>query len=148
MLGETLRIELAPFSVKVLTVVTGGVTTSFLANSTVPDLPPQSRYLAVTKEFKALAKGEDGLDRTPSDKFADDVVRDVLSGCSGKTWRGAKATLTRYATPVLPMWAMACTPLSGLSQFVKLTEPIQGWNRAKRFRVSRNETMRAVKIFV
>lgn len=82
MITETLRQELAPFGVKVVTVVTGGVKTNNLANGANFKLPPTSPYLSIEKEIAARARGEDGIPRMEASVYADKVVGDLLKGAN------------------------------------------------------------------
>lgn len=45
-MSETLRCELAPLNVRVITVVAGYVHTNIFDNASPPELPPQSLYHA------------------------------------------------------------------------------------------------------
>jgi short-subunit dehydrogenase len=104
--SETLRLELTPFNVKVLTVVTGAVATSFKANVPTPDLPPDSRYLPVRKHVEDSASGATVRGAMASDKYAEEVVEDVLSGATGKVWRGGSAGLAKFGKAWMPTWML------------------------------------------
>jgi 1-acylglycerone phosphate reductase len=108
MLDSTLRLELAPLHISVLTVVTGAIETSFMNNIKEPQFPPDSHYLAIEEKAKALARGEDGYPRTKREVYAENVVKDVLAGKTGKVWHGANATLTRAVNVVAPVWVVVC----------------------------------------
>jgi 1-acylglycerone phosphate reductase len=112
MLDSTLRLELAPLHISVLTVVTGAIKTSFMSNIKEPQFPPNSYYLAIEEKAKALARGEDGYSRTNREVFAENVVKDVLAGKTGKIWHGANATLTKVTTAVMPVWVVVCHSLT------------------------------------
>ena len=100
---ETLRLEMAPFGVKVLTVVTGAVNTNILSNGVNFQLPPTSRYKSIEKEISAQARGEDGTTRMEPSVYAEKVVGDVLAGASGQTWRGGYASVVRFISSWLPV---------------------------------------------
>ena len=53
---EALRLELAPFGVRVLTVITGAVRTNGLADGVNFTLPPMSRYKGIDKQVAAAAR--------------------------------------------------------------------------------------------
>lgn len=106
MLDSTLRLELAPLHISVLTVVTGAIETSFMSNIQEPQFLPNSYYLAIQDKAKVLARGEDGHPRTNSAVYAEKVVKDVLSGKTGKVWHGKNAAMTRAANVALPVWIM------------------------------------------
>ncbi|KAF2797436.1 NAD(P)-binding protein [Melanomma pulvis-pyrius CBS 109.77] len=103
MLDSTLRLELAPLNISVLTVVTGAIETSFMSNIQEPQFPPNSFYLSIEQTVKARARGEDGYPRMKSGVFAEKVVKDVLGGKTGKVWRGENATTTWLANILLPV---------------------------------------------
>lgn len=100
---ETLRLELAPFGVGVLTLVTGLIQTEFLPNSAPQQLPPNSRYAPLQGEFEAKSNAlTDGA--TNVTVYAKQVVGDVLARKTGKTYRGAQAGLTAIAQRWFPTW--------------------------------------------
>lgn len=103
MIGETLRLELAPFDVKVITCVTGAIQTNIMTNSEKHDLPSGSLYAPVAEKIYERARGDDIKDqRSSSEDFAERLVRDVLGGATGKVYRGKFSSLTRFTTTFLP----------------------------------------------
>ncbi|EXJ87244.1 hypothetical protein A1O3_04203 [Capronia epimyces CBS 606.96] len=101
-LDETLRIELAPLQVKVLTVVTGSISTLITKKSPPPNLPPTSKYLPTEEYMEHLIQGTANFTTSKPAVFAEQVVQDVLNGVTGKTFRGANATATRFLPPLVP----------------------------------------------
>lgn len=103
--SETLRLELAPFQVKVMTLVTGAV-----AITTVPqgdiELPPNSLYHKVVVVLRRRRAFEDVPARTPLAEYADTVVKNTLGGASGSVWTGAMASTTWFATRFMPAWIL------------------------------------------
>jgi hypothetical protein len=100
-LSETLRLELAPLDVRVVTVMAGGVNTKIFDNCPGPEkLPPTSPYLSIEKY---LAE-KPGWDEMAPETFAERVVNDVLRGATGKIWHGNSSATVRYAGPVLPQF--------------------------------------------
>ena len=102
-MSDTLRLELAPFGVKVVTVNTGAVRTNTLAAGVNFELPHTSKYKAIEREILARAKGEDGTPRMEPSVFAKKVVDDTLGGTNGPVWRGSYASIVRLVTSWLPM---------------------------------------------
>ena len=96
LLSETLRLEMTPFDVKVVAIITGGVQTNIMANGPEPVLPSSSRYTFAEKNIYARAAGEDVGSKTTSEDYAERVVSDVLDGANGKIWRGKLASTVRY----------------------------------------------------
>ncbi|KAF4990246.1 hypothetical protein FDECE_14453 [Fusarium decemcellulare] len=80
--SENLRLELAPLDVKVL--------------------PPTSQYLAAEKCFESFRNGVRDYNVSEAEELAESVVGDVLNGATGKIWRGANSSKTRWASHLLP----------------------------------------------
>lgn len=102
MISETLRLELAPFGVKVVTVCTGLVSSNTLATRQNFQLPPTSQYLSIEKEIAARARGDDGFTRMDTSIYAEKVVSDVLGGANGQVWRGTFASINRFMSSWFP----------------------------------------------
>ncbi|KAF2636128.1 NADPH-dependent 1-acyldihydroxyacetone phosphate reductase [Massarina eburnea CBS 473.64] len=103
MLSETLRLEVAPFGVKVLAIVTGTVGTEFAVKTgDLASLPDSSLYEAIEADFKKFTFADDGRKKTSSDEFAEDVVKDILGGATVRVWRGASALLGRIGAALFP----------------------------------------------
>lgn len=102
--GETLRLELQPFGVRVVTVITGAVDTNIMRNSSVPKLPDTSRYLPAEKQIVDLAVGNDndGVKRMSAAEFAEKVANDVIGGANGKIWRGGYSSIARVFNVLMP----------------------------------------------
>ncbi|KEF54973.1 uncharacterized protein A1O9_08625 [Exophiala aquamarina CBS 119918] len=111
--SESLRLELAPLGIKVLTVVTGAVDTQISTNSPEPILPDTSRYHAAQEHLNKLVSSDDGIKRTKASDFADTVVKDILAGATGKLWRGTYAGMARYLPGLLPMSVLDGLLLNG-----------------------------------
>ncbi|KAJ7247049.1 hypothetical protein C8J57DRAFT_1674604 [Mycena rebaudengoi] len=106
--SETLRLELAPFGVSVLTVMLGGVATVFIANEAPRPLPPGSRYVSIGDAILLWAREKGGLaGMMPPERLAEELVPDILaSGKSGTVWRGSNAGLVRFVAGWLPQAVM------------------------------------------
>jgi 1-acylglycerone phosphate reductase len=99
MLSETLRLELAPLNVRVVTVIAGYVASNLVANAPSPVLlPPTSVYRVIEKQLAKEPKSDD-MDTL---KFANEVVSAVMSGLSGKVWAGSSAMLAKWIVPIMP----------------------------------------------
>ncbi|KAJ6599782.1 hypothetical protein DFH09DRAFT_1503949 [Mycena vulgaris] len=103
-ISETLRLELAPFGVSVLTVMLGGVATVFIANEAPRPLPSGSRYASIGDTILLWAREKGGLaGMMPPERLAEELVPDLLaSGKSGTVWRGSNAGLVRFVAGWLP----------------------------------------------
>jgi hypothetical protein len=101
MLSETLRYELAPLNVRVITLVAGNVSSHMSSGVNGPppaELPPTSRYKAIEKE---LQKNEEFADMDTT-VFANEVVGAVVSGATGKVWKGGNMATVRWLMPFMP----------------------------------------------
>ncbi|MCJ1381252.1 hypothetical protein MMC17_004361 [Xylographa soralifera] len=102
--GETMRLEMGPFGVKVVTVVAGVIATNFSANMPDFKLPSDSLYLPVKKEINAVAGDKLPTTAMDVDVFAEKLVGDVLGGANGLVYRGKLATLSWFILKFLPVW--------------------------------------------
>lgn len=83
--SDTLRVELAPFDVKVITLITGGVR-SLLTTKTDRVLPATSRYKPIEEHFnrRKLYSAHVGMD---PDLYAESVIKQILPGTGPWPWR-------------------------------------------------------------
>ncbi|MCJ1456638.1 hypothetical protein MMC28_007000 [Mycoblastus sanguinarius] len=100
LLSETLRLELAPFNVQVITVVTGTVKTQFFASQPSAELPKGSLYLPVLDDIQKAATGEatekDAMERSV---FAAGFVANAMKTKSDPWyWRGTNTRLVWFVT--------------------------------------------------
>lgn len=101
-ISDTLRLELAPFDVKVVTVVTGAVSTNTLSNGLNFKLPPTSLYRSIEKAIAGRAVGNDGTPRQEPSLYAERVVEDVLRGANWQVWRGGYASIVQFTSAWFP----------------------------------------------
>ncbi|EED18352.1 short chain dehydrogenase/reductase (Ayr1), putative [Talaromyces stipitatus ATCC 10500] len=81
--SDTLRVELAPFDVKVTTVITGGVKSRIAR--TDRELPPGSLYRPIDPEYQRRTKhSQEGA--MPHEDYARSVVSQVLYGPAPWRW--------------------------------------------------------------
>lgn len=83
--SDALRVELAPFDVKVITLITGGVR-SLLTTKTDRILPATSLYKPIEEHFnrRKLYSAHVGMD---PDVYAESVVKQILPGAGPWPWR-------------------------------------------------------------
>lgn len=110
-LEETLRLELAPFDVKVMTIITGAVETNIMSNNPEIRLLPDSLYQKAEEYIAKRARGEDVSEKMNASVYANSVVKDILSGATGKVWRGGMASVVRVSTSVLPTSILVSSPV-------------------------------------
>ncbi|OCL05911.1 oxidoreductase [Glonium stellatum] len=100
--SEALRLEMKPFGVKVVTVITGSVQSNIFANAPEHHLPPGSRYASAEKAIANRAAGKDVKQHSTPEEFARSLVSDVLGGASGKVYRGKMSTMVRVVSTYMP----------------------------------------------
>ncbi|KAI0111799.1 putative estradiol 17 beta-dehydrogenase [Daldinia grandis] len=99
-LTEVLRLELAPFGVKVINLMTGSVQSTFFDNAPTAVLPPNSLY-NIAKEAIEKSMGYDATTKSFSDpvQWATQVAKDVSrSHPPHWIWRGQYALQARIAS--------------------------------------------------
>ena len=111
--ADTLRVELAPLGVTVLTVVTGGVRSAGQTYFDDLGLPGNSLYKSVEDTIVCRAKGGDGMPRMDTAEYAKAVVDEIEKGEPGKVWYGQFAEMVRQSTkavgvPLEAMVSLAC----------------------------------------
>ena len=110
-MSETLRIELEPLGVRVLTVITGFVATKIYENSPKKSLPNDSYYKAAENAVERTAVGP----LAPNAKedvrvYSENLANDIVGGRSGRILRGTQARTGYWATALLPTWlVVSCT---------------------------------------
>jgi 1-acylglycerone phosphate reductase len=95
--ADTLRLELSPFGVTVLAVVTGGVKSSGQTYFDDLTLPQDSLYKGVEETIVKRAKGGDGMPRMETSEYAKAVVEEMEKGKGGKFWYGEFADMVKGA---------------------------------------------------
>ncbi|KAI9040192.1 SDR family oxidoreductase [Aspergillus affinis] len=101
-LSETLRLELAPWGVRVVCIMAGTVTSAFHANEPEVILPPTSRYAAIRQTISDRAIGRDDLRRCSADEFAASIVDEVLGTAGGVVWKGPYSAIVRFLSRWCP----------------------------------------------
>lgn len=97
-MSDTLRIEMAPLGVRVVTVMTGSANTPIFNK---PDgelkLPENSYYRYPGVEEMAMKQRMEHQESCMSvDELAPQLVRGILSGTKNPLWAGTYATLVRW----------------------------------------------------
>lgn len=106
-LSEGIRRELAPFGVKVVTIMQGAIATTVHNDSPMMPLPEGSLYTTIAKEFEDRIRGKGVVTILGSrDVFAKRVVSDLLKGATGRIYRGNLSTVMTLLENWLPEWIM------------------------------------------
>ncbi|KAF2460431.1 hypothetical protein BDY21DRAFT_164764 [Lineolata rhizophorae] len=102
--SDTLRLELEPFGVKVVTIYTGGIKSNIAR--TERSLPPDSYYLPVNEDYqRRLKHSQEGA--MPNEAYARSIVSKVLKSSPPKrVWEGNKSWLVWFAVRFFPMGTM------------------------------------------
>ena len=107
-LSETLRLELAPLGVSVITGMLGSIETNFHLNDAWQGLSESSRYKSVESQIAKTAEGKVGPKKERVEDFARRFTEDILKSTSGRVWRGAMAQTTRHVGYHAPMSVLVC----------------------------------------
>lgn len=97
-MAETLRLELAPFGVDVLEVVTGAVRSRGQTYFGDFKLPEQSLYKSIEDVIASRAQGKDGVPRMETAEYAAAVADKIRDRTTGRFWCGNQADKTRMGT--------------------------------------------------
>lgn len=119
--SEVLRLELAPLGVRVITLVTGGVATKFVANLQASELPQGSYYMPV-KDVIAEKSKEIPYAMAP-EVYAEEVLRNVERGATGMVWVGGAAGWVRLAFWFAPQWLLVRFSYPYWSWWMKCANP-------------------------
>jgi 1-acylglycerone phosphate reductase len=113
-MAETLRLELAPFDVKVLSLVTGAVRSNGQTYFDEFTLPKDSLYKSIESTIKSRAQGQDQIPRMETLEYATKVTEHIVKGNSGKFWYGSHADMVFGATkPPVPQEMMDAGSIPG-----------------------------------
>jgi len=104
MLTDNLRVELAPFGIKVVELKTGGVKTNFFANlAEKPTLPENSIYQPAREEVEKAMTGESISAKMTAQEWAEKVVRELnVKTPPARIWKGESATTVWAFRKFLP----------------------------------------------
>lgn len=106
-MSETLRSEVEPLGVKVLTVFAGNVKTRFWSGEKEVTLPEGSKYAAISETINEAAGGKFGGDKQSSaDQFSDQLFTAIVRGRGGAVWQGALAGSVRWVSKFAPSWLL------------------------------------------
>ncbi|KAF2866454.1 1-acyl dihydroxyacetone phosphate reductase [Massariosphaeria phaeospora] len=96
--AETLRLELAPFGMPVMSIVTGAVQSQGQTYFGDWALPQNSLYKSIEDTIAARARGRDALQRQDTMEYAGQVVDRIAEGKAGKYWCGGFADVVEGLT--------------------------------------------------
>lgn len=104
LLTDQLRVELRPFDVKAINVITGAIKTKFFNNQPSVKISPGSLYYPAREEIEAIGQGslveKDGTD---VDVYAEAVAANALKkNPTMNQWTGSQSFLIWFAGAFLP----------------------------------------------
>lgn len=102
MISESLRIELEPLGIRVMTVMLGQVGTQIYANTPAFHLPEGSPYEKIAGTITNSSKGDLNHNNESAEAVARNLVRDTINGRRGQIWRGGLARTVYLALWLLP----------------------------------------------
>lgn len=102
-LSETLRMELAPLGVSVVTLMVGTIATPFHANEPSLVLPSTSYYTAIKGTIARWASGDAGPKGCSAEDFAESVADEIVGGKKGRLlWKGPNSTAVWFISRWMP----------------------------------------------
>ncbi|KAI1359215.1 putative short-chain dehydrogenase/reductase [Xylaria arbuscula] len=106
--SETMRIEMEPLGVRVVTAIIGVVETNFFKNGLNESyqLPANSYYKPIHTRLEDQRAGRHVRSGQHADVTAREIINDVLGGAKGCIWRGGQSTTAKWLTWLLPAWAL------------------------------------------
>lgn len=119
-----MRLELKPFNVKVVTVITGSVESNIFVNAPEHHLPPGSLYAKAEKEIASRATGVDVNQHSKREDFARALVGDIVGGANGLVYRGKMSSLVRMVTSYLPIAmivSLSCSETTNLDSYYHMS---------------------------
>jgi 1-acylglycerone phosphate reductase len=126
--SATLRLELEPYDVRVMVVITGGVQSNIAR--THRTLPPESLYLPIVDSYeRRLMHSQEGAMK--NEEYARGVVSAALKRPPKKwLWRGNKSWLVWFVKTFLGVWVFDLV-LPRMFQLDKLKAIVKSRNKAR-----------------
>jgi 1-acylglycerone phosphate reductase len=111
MASDTLRLELQPLGVNVVTAMVGMVSSRFHDNLPPVVLPEDSFYKPVENSIRATTQVSEEMikHQMPIDKFAKELVGDILAGKTGHIYKGGMSSTLRLFNWLMPTWILVRT---------------------------------------
>ncbi|KAI1155367.1 putative short-chain dehydrogenase/reductase [Nemania diffusa] len=101
-MSETMRTELAPLGVRVITGVIGAVHTPIHQRAGELNLPPRSYYRNLRDHINEILKGNNKPGAVNTDVVCQGIISDITGGKSGVIWRGGTASAVKILSWLLP----------------------------------------------
>lgn len=109
-ISESLRLELSPFGVSVVTILAGLLETNFHAGDMQFKLRPDSLYAPIDEIIEGWASGRSKPKGQSAEDFAASIAGDILGqGEGGLVWKGPNAGSIKWASKFFPSSLMVST---------------------------------------
>ena len=105
-MSETLRIELQPLGVRVVTSICGSVDTPMFGKPGDPMVLPSTSYYHGVEEAAWKERMDHQRQATNVDVLAGKLVNVIVGGASGVVWHGAFAPSVRWASWLNLTWVL------------------------------------------
>ncbi|MCJ1430793.1 hypothetical protein MMC27_000143 [Xylographa pallens] len=96
--SETLRVEVEPLGVRVITAMIGCVETNIYSNNSTFELPAGSLYKPIKQQIADTNARKHSPKGTDVNTLAKNVVDGILKGKKGQLWRGKMASMTSWVS--------------------------------------------------
>ncbi|XXG99337.1 hypothetical protein Hte_005674 [Hypoxylon texense] len=103
-MSETLKLELEPLGVRVVTVMCGSADTPMFGKPGGRMRLPATSYYGGVEDAAYRERTGHRSKAMKVELLADELVGDVLGGARGPIWHGAFASITRFSTWAFPTW--------------------------------------------
>jgi 1-acylglycerone phosphate reductase len=123
MASDTMRLELRPLGVKVMTAMVGMVESKFHDNLAEVEVKEDSLYKPAERWIKLSAtpgQGNMSQYEMPIEKFSTKLAEDIIAGKSGRVWRGGFSTTSAILKWILPSFVLVYNHPLLLSRTEKL----------------------------
>jgi len=105
-MSETLRIELEPLGVRVVTSTCGSVDTPMFGKPGGPMELPETSYYHGVQDAAWKERMDHQRQATNVDVLAGKLVRDIVRGTKGVVWHGSFAPLVKWARWLNVLWVV------------------------------------------
>ncbi|KAF8852318.1 NAD(P)-binding protein [Acephala macrosclerotiorum] len=143
MLSDTLRLELAPFGIKVINVVTGGVESNMNDNNIKGIIADDSLYAPSKDIIERMIAGETSLKHQSSQQaYAEKVFRHITSSNPSAQFFAGKQSTSLWFLDTFTwhtIWDLVMPGMTGLKELTAKRIPIERAEKAERERLNREQ---------
>lgn len=116
--GETLRLELKPLGMRVVTVITGIIETKLHDNEPRQEMSDKSYYKPLEGWIEDRRTGKNRPPGMSATKYAEQLAAKVEGGASGKVYVGPLTPLFVYLQWWMPTFIWVCVLLRNPGEFI------------------------------